>query len=679
MATSGSKSVTVTSWDTLKFSWSRSSYSITNNTSTISWTLQLISTSSGKISSTASKTWKVTVNGTSYSGTNTVGIAANTTKTLASGTTTIAHNNDGTKTFSYSFSQQFDINFNGSIGTKSGSGSGTLDSIPRQATLTSAPNFTDADSPTIYFSNPAGSAVTVKVCISWTGGDDIPYRTVTSGATSYKFTFTDAEKTKLYSATANSAEGKRYVTFYVTTVIGSSTYYSTKQVLFTVTNCTPTLSPTVVDHGGTSTSLTGDSSRFIKGFNSAYCTFNASAKKGATITSTKVTCGNLTRWSDGYLNNVTSGTFVFTVTDSRGFTASTTLTKTLVDYTPLTFYSSYSPNLAEDNTVDIVLSMSGDFIASEFGTVTNTLYLGYRYKINGGDYTTDDDGNEVWTSITPTINSTNKKYTATATVSDISYQDTCTIQLKAYDATGSKTATHVVKVKPIFDWGENDFNINGGLTYEIQVKGSGFDVDNMLTSGKYYMGNDAINKPGTSLNGWLEVQARGGGNCYQKYNMYTGERFERIRNDSVWGEWQRTDRPILVLKLSGTDISISHASSYGHTIIPFNATYYSSPGLSLAKSLYYYDNGIKIGSNVKTVLLQANFRLSIDGCYGLIRANNHYDSYYGFGNTNMAGHVCTINKVLNVTSEEHIQICFGKNSAASGTLYDGQFSVEVIA
>jgi hypothetical protein len=131
MATSGSKSVAVTSWDTLRLSWSEKSQNVANNITIISWKLELIATGSGHISSSASKDWSVTINGTRYSGTNTVGINNNSTKTLASGTTTITHNDDGTKTFNYSFSQQFDITFNGWIGTISGSGSGTLDTIPR--------------------------------------------------------------------------------------------------------------------------------------------------------------------------------------------------------------------------------------------------------------------------------------------------------------------------------------------------------------------------------------------------------------------------------------------------------------------------------------------------------------------------------------------------------------------
>ena len=130
--------VAVSNQITLRFTWSQSSQSVANNNSVVSWSLQLIATT-GNISSTASKSWSVTVNGTNYSGTNTVSIGTNTTKTLASGSTTIYHNADGTKSFSFSFSQQFDISYSGVgwIGTKSGSGSGTLSTIPRTSSVSS--------------------------------------------------------------------------------------------------------------------------------------------------------------------------------------------------------------------------------------------------------------------------------------------------------------------------------------------------------------------------------------------------------------------------------------------------------------------------------------------------------------------------------------------------------------
>lgn len=134
MATSGSVSVTATQYDTLKFSWwiNSGDQSTEDNKTLVRWKMELIAGTYGLISSTAAKDWAVTVNGTKYSGTNTIGIGNNATKTLASGTTSVAHNADGTKVFSFSFSQEFAITFSDKyIGTKSGSGSGTLPTIPR--------------------------------------------------------------------------------------------------------------------------------------------------------------------------------------------------------------------------------------------------------------------------------------------------------------------------------------------------------------------------------------------------------------------------------------------------------------------------------------------------------------------------------------------------------------------
>ena len=196
MATSGYSDVYVTKWNTLRFSWSRSSYSIENNTSTISWSLLLISGSYGAISSSASKAWNVNVNGANYSGNTTIGIGNNTTKTLASGSTTITHNADGTKDFAYSFSQYFGITFSGSsIGTVSGSSSGTLDTIPRSASITEAPDFNDETTNlTIKFNNPGNFDLKLKI---EAGGDNaLIVRDKVTKAGPYTFVLTDAEKKK---------------------------------------------------------------------------------------------------------------------------------------------------------------------------------------------------------------------------------------------------------------------------------------------------------------------------------------------------------------------------------------------------------------------------------------------------------------------------------------------------
>lgn len=249
MATSGSKSVAVTSWNTLKFSWTAKSQSVANNTTTVAWTLQLIATSDGYISSTASKAWSVTVNGTKYSGTNTVGISNNSTKTLASGTTTIAHAADGSKTFSYSFSQQFDITFNSWIGTVSGSGSGTLNTIARasQPSCVTWPEHTQnvgsfGDTISIHM-NRASSSFTHTVRYQFGSQSGTIATSVTTGTT---WTI----PTSLMNLIPNATKGSG--TIYVDTYNGS-TLVGTKYCGFTATvpaSVKPTCNFTLDDTAG---------------------------------------------------------------------------------------------------------------------------------------------------------------------------------------------------------------------------------------------------------------------------------------------------------------------------------------------------------------------------------------------------------------------------------------------
>ena len=70
----GHASKDVTSYDTLRFYWECTKIDTANNRSTIKWEMYLTSTNYGAISSTANKTWKVIVNGTTYTGTNKIGI-----------------------------------------------------------------------------------------------------------------------------------------------------------------------------------------------------------------------------------------------------------------------------------------------------------------------------------------------------------------------------------------------------------------------------------------------------------------------------------------------------------------------------------------------------------------------------------------------------------------------------
>ncbi len=132
MATSGSTTITLfESWLWLDFSWQQTSQSVENNTTTISWQTKLRS-GNGTLTR-RDRNWSVVIDGTTYTGQADVNIGANSSQILASGTAVIAHKDDGTKTFSYKFTQEFKLTLNNGkyMGTYSGAGSGTLGTIAR--------------------------------------------------------------------------------------------------------------------------------------------------------------------------------------------------------------------------------------------------------------------------------------------------------------------------------------------------------------------------------------------------------------------------------------------------------------------------------------------------------------------------------------------------------------------
>lgn len=333
MATSGSKTVTVTSWDSLVFSWSVSGQSVANNTSTVTWTLKLMSTSSGRIDSSASKDWSVTVNGTKYSGTNTVGISNNSTKVLASGTTVIKHADDGTKTFSYSFSQEFAITFSGSsIGTISGSGSGTLNTIARasQPSCVTWPEHTQnvgsfGDEISIHM-NRKSSSFTHTVRYQF-GSQSGTIATEVGTGTTWVIPLT------LMNLIPNAVKGSG--TIYVDTYNGS-TKVGTKSCGFTATvpaSVKPTCAVAVSDPTGHATTY----GSYVKGLSKfkVVVTPTLAYKSGIKAYSTTANGSKYTAasFTTGVLNSSGTLSVSATVTDNRGRSGSASKSVTVLNYT----------------------------------------------------------------------------------------------------------------------------------------------------------------------------------------------------------------------------------------------------------------------------------------------------------------------------------------------------------
>lgn len=496
MATSGSKSVAVTSYDTLKFSWEVTGQSIVNNTSTVAWKLQLISDSSGRIDSSASKKWSVTVNGTKYSGTNTVGIAASTTKTLASDTTTITHNSNGTKTFSYSFSQEFSITFSGvDIGTKSGSGSGTLNTIARKSSL-SASNGTLGTAQTLTVSRYDSSFTHT---IAYKCGN-------TSGTVATKSSSTSISWTPpLTLAQQNTTGSSVSIIFTITTYTGDTSIgTNTKTISCAIpASVKPTVSLTVSDVYTYRTTY----GAYVQGKSKLQIAVNASGSQGSTIKAYKTTIDGKTYTTKDVTTAALSGsgtlTISTTVTDSRGRTSSTTWdvnvlpysapkitslsvkrcnadgsTNTTGAYLKITFGSSVTA-LNNKNTANYKLQYKKTS-ATSYTSKALSDYSG-KYSVSGGSYIFAADSNA---------------YNLILTVTDAFSSNTKT-------ATGSSTS----------------------MLFSFLKKGVGFAVGKLAElSGYFDCGYDAVFRKSIYMDHYGDAEK----NIYFANNAYRmGQTFEK--------------------------------------------------------------------------------------------------------------------------------------------------------
>lgn len=429
----------------VQFSW-EATQDIAKNQSTIKWTLK----GAGDATSSwyLSAPFYVAIGGSVvYEGGSRVQLYKGTQ--VASGTKVITHNDSGAASFAVNIKAAiyaYDYNC-------SGSKTFTLDTIPRKATVTSAPNFNDEDNPVIKYSNPAGNAVTsLKACISLDGSAaEIAYRDISKTGTSYTFNLTDAERKVLRAATTGA--NSRSVRFYVQTVIGGVTYLHYLSKTLSIVNATPTLSPTVKDVNTATIALTGDANKLIKYYSDVSFNFGASAKKEATIASRSLTSGTKSsKNNSGTLYGVDSGSFKFTVTDSRGNSTSSTVTKTMVNYIPLTCVLAAKASLAGDNTATIDLTATGNYFSGSFGAKTNSLEIRFRYKPEGGSYSS-------WFDF-PNVDIENNKFTAAVQLTGLDYTKSYTVQAVARDLIATEgviTKEITVQTKPVFDWSKEDF------------------------------------------------------------------------------------------------------------------------------------------------------------------------------------------------------------------------------
>lgn len=210
--------------------YTENSVSTANNTSNITLKLVMFPESSSYSFHGYTNTGHIYVSGTEKaSGSNSGYVQYGSENVLCSWTGDIAHDADGSKTIWISF--RIDSNYCGA------SVDGTnfyLTKIDRYPVITSAPNFTDADNPTMYFTTNTISGATYNACISLTGAkDDVPYRQISVGSGNYTFNLTSADRKALIGSTKPGQS--KNVTFYLRTDYNGASYFSTLTKTFTVT------------------------------------------------------------------------------------------------------------------------------------------------------------------------------------------------------------------------------------------------------------------------------------------------------------------------------------------------------------------------------------------------------------------------------------------------------------
>lgn len=433
---------------TLELTLVENSTSTAGNTSSISYTLKLKSTTKnfaqygvGAKVELDGKTVAVRDRGSAPK----ITLGTYSEVTLLSGTATVAHNNDGSKSMAFAYSLDM-ASASYTPGPMNGSGSMALTTIPREAKMTSAPNFTDEDNPTIQFSNPAGFPVYAYIEVREPLSRPIEERKV-SGS-SYTFRFTEAERNVLRSL--NLTSNTQAVRFVVRTDMGGYSLYSWIDRTLTIKNPAPTLSPSIKDVNSSTIALTGNSSVMVRYASKAQVTTGAKAVKFATIKSQSVKCGGKSLSGNGTISGPESGDFVFSVTDSRGNTTTQTVKKSLVPYiNPTCYIGKGVPNaLGEFN-----LSVSGDCFNGNFGVANNQITVEFRFAAKGTSIGDD------WMPMT--VNPAGNSYTATANIEGLDYRTTYIFQARVTDLLGTvESATKIVVSRPLAEWGEDYWKFN---------------------------------------------------------------------------------------------------------------------------------------------------------------------------------------------------------------------------
>lgn len=488
-------------WATLILNVSESNVSVANNTSTISWSLQVKKIKSCSSSNSGGATIRVTIGGTVRGSTSTFTIASlavGSTKTILSGSYTATHNSNG----ALSLSCQGYFASGVGLGTATASGTFTCTTIPRVSDISVTPTSIVANG------TATAKATATKKSSSFT--DTITVKlgthsmTVTSGTA---FTIPESWCDQITTGESKTA------TVTVTTKNGSTTI-GTKSVSLTVTvpdTVVPNVTATVDDceemNITDNPSYYSKFGYFIVGYSRYRVSTSTTLLYGATLKSVVVQGNGSTKTvtnpatseiieATSVLQDTTYNSITVTVTDSRNRTGTYTISNL-----PTRGYT--SPSIDIDDVVlpvrcnqDGTGNEKGDYIKSTLvfthddidGLNTATAKLSYIER--GGSTTHQED---IYNN-TQKIIFASHSYTwfLTYTVIDLFGNSvSLAVQVNTYDAVFSAKKGFQVAIGKSAESGTSSVPVFESAWYtlvpEIEATGNMYiDLDDTATSGTDY-------------------------------------------------------------------------------------------------------------------------------------------------------------------------------------------------
>lgn len=375
------------------------------------------------------------------------------TVSLGSHKFTVPHNADGTWSGKIGASYRLNINYGGTyIGTISGDQTITLPTIPRASTVSA----TDANigSVSSIYINAKSSAFSHGLLVTfgdlsfYLNGDGNPSSSyVTFMQRTVPFRLPDS----FYAQIPNSATGE--VTLTLWTHTDKDHYFDPETTTFTATAaaalCAPTVNATCQDANEKTLALTGNADALVRYASTASGSLSVAARNSASIKRITVAGREVPLNATSYsITNVETNKVTVTATDSRGYSTTQTIEKTLVPYVQLTC-NILRANRPVPSSNEAQIEIAGQYFAGNFGAADNTLTL--KYQNPSGD----------WVAVTPTIDTAKNTYTASITVPDLDYRQAFSIPVQAEDKlfTAENTAQIMAGV-PSFYWTKEFFQLN---------------------------------------------------------------------------------------------------------------------------------------------------------------------------------------------------------------------------